>query len=522
MAAARVLPADRIVVCDGAMGTMIHSKGVSIGASFDEVNLSQPAIVQEIHRAYIEAGADIIETNTFGANRIKLENHGLAHKVRDINIAGARLAKICAGDKGLVAGAVGPTSRLMHPLGPLTFDEACDVYREQIMALCEGGVDLLIIETIQDLREAKAAMLAAKAITEIPIISQMSFTQEGRTMMGTAPDVAAVVLGHFGARLVGTNCGTGPQDMLEAVRAMAGVTACGLSAQPNAGLPRFVEGRLMYLSTPEYMADFARQFAEAGAIVVGGCCGTTPDHIKAIVDAVSGLSPIKRSAGDKLLVASRTRLLEISPTTLIGNRLAADTAAIADIQGGHFKLVLDCAQAQFEEGASLIGIDCDLIPSGSAGHVVELVQTGSAAAVYLAGSSVGVLEEALRAVEGRAVVMLKDSVTALIDSLLPLAKRYGSAVAFNANEGSPEERLRVAHEVLQAAELCGLGKQSLIVNPGGLDEDGLRALKLIKLDLGVRCFIDPGDVPDSDLKQAVENGVDAIVGDPKAMKSVVR
>lgn len=507
MAAARVLSTDRIVICDGAMGTMVHSKGIPIGASFDEVNLSQPGIVEEIHRAYIQAGADILETNTFGANRIKLESYGLGHKVRDINIAGARLAKSCAGDKGLVAGAIGPTSRLMHPLGPLTFDEACDVYREQIMALCEGGVDLLIIETIQDLREAKAAMLAAKAITEIPIISQMSFTQEGRTMMGTPPDVAAIVLSNFGATLVGTNCGTGPQDMLDAVHAMARVTACGLSAQPNAGLPRFVEGRLMYLSTPEYMADFARQFAEAGAVLVGGCCGTTPDHIKAIAEAVSGMTPVRRSPSEKLLVASRTRLFEIGnqtdqsdptdPTDLrsliIGNQLMSKPDQIADIRGGHFKLVQDSAQSQFEEGASLIGIDCDLIPKGSAGHVVELVQTGSAGAIYLTGSNAGVLEEALRAVEGRALVMLRDSVAAVIESLLPLAKGYGSAVAFEAHEGSPEERLRTAHRVLQAAEQCGIGKESILAEAGSLE-----AAELIKADLGLKCM-----------------GMDAVIADPK-------
>jgi 5-methyltetrahydrofolate--homocysteine methyltransferase len=496
MAATRVLPTDRIVVCDGAMGTMIHSKGIPVGASFDEVNLSQPGIVQEIHRAYVEAGADILETNTFGASRIKLESHGLAHKVRDINIAGARLTKSCAGDGALVAGAVGPTSRLMHPLGPLTFDEACDVYREQIMALCEGGVDLLIIETIQDLREAKAAMLAAKAITEIPIISQMSFGQEGRTMMGTSPDVAAVVLSHFGARLVGTNCGTGPQDMLDAVRAMAAVTSCGLSAQPNAGLPRFVEGRLMYLSTPEYMSDFARQFAEAGATLVGGCCGTTPDHTRAIVDAVSGMTPMKRTANDRLLVASRTRLFEIGQLTIIGNRMAASPKLAADVKGGHFKLVQDSSESQFEAGASLIGIDCDHVPSGMIGHMVELVQTGSSAAIFLTGSDIGVLEEALRSVEGRALVTLRDSVTAVIESLLPLAKRYGSAVAFEAKEGSLEERLRTAHEVIQAAEQCGLGKESMLADPGSPE-----AAKLIKADLGVKCM-----------------GVDAIIADPKAIE----
>ncbi|MCX6375510.1 MAG: homocysteine S-methyltransferase family protein, partial [Armatimonadetes bacterium] len=275
----RDLTADRIIVCDGAMVTMILSKGVPLGSSFDEVNVTQPAIVEEIHRAYLDAGAEIIETNTFGANRLKLETYGLGPNVREINIAGAMLARKCAGDRAFVAGSIGPTGRVMQPFGPLDFDEAFDVYREQVCALCEGGVDLLIIETMQDLREAKAALLAAKGCTEIPIVCQMSFSQEGKTMMGTSPEVAAAVLSAMGVRLVGANCSTGPQDMLDVIRAMAGVTDLGLSAQPNAGLPRLHDGRLIYLSTPEYMADYARQFAEAGAVLVGGCCGTTPDHI---------------------------------------------------------------------------------------------------------------------------------------------------------------------------------------------------------------------------------------------------
>ncbi|MGB9587874.1 MAG: homocysteine S-methyltransferase family protein, partial [Armatimonadota bacterium] len=272
----RVLEPDRVYICDGAMGTMLHAFGVPLSRCFDEINLSQPETVERVHRAYLDAGAEVIETNTFGANRLKLEGYGLGHQARQINLAAADIAKRVASGRALVAGSVGPTGRLMHPFGLLDFDIAVEAYEEQISALCDAGIDLLIVETMQDLREAKAAILAARRITGIPIIAQMSFGQEGKSMMGTPPEVAAVVLGALNVNLVGTNCGTGPQDMLSSLQEMACVTNIGLSAQPNAGLPTLHEGRLIYLSTPEYVAKLSRQFVESGAVLVGGCCGTTP------------------------------------------------------------------------------------------------------------------------------------------------------------------------------------------------------------------------------------------------------
>jgi len=519
------------------MGTMIHSKGVPLERSFDEVNISQPGIVEEIHRGYVDAGAQIIETNTFGANRIKLESYGLGDKVRDISIAGALLARRCAEDRALVAGSVGPTSRLLQPLGPLDFDEACDIYKEQIAALCEGGVDLLIIETMQDLREAKAALLAAKIVTEIPVICQMSFAQEGRTTMGTAPDIAAVVLGNFGARLVGANCGTGPQDMLDAIRAMAEVTPLGLAAQPNAGLPRLFEGRLMYLSTPEYMAEFARRFVETGAVLVGGCCGTTPEHVKMIASAVSGMVPVTRTPAEITRVASRTKLFEIGAgrPVLVGNRMDAHASRelTADIKDGHFKLVQDEAESQFQNGAEIISLDCDVNGDRSSRRLVELVQTACPAALCLAGSTAAGLEEALRGVDGRALVMLRDSVHAVVESLLPLAKRYGAVAVARVDVGdtdsSPEDKLRIAGRVVRAAEQLGLGRTSILIHVGGLfaggntvSEDTLRAVRLIKSDLGVGVVVEhmatepSGDALITALRKALESGADVLIANPLA------
>ncbi len=518
----RDLSFDRVLVCDGAMGTMIHSKGVALGSSFDEVNVSHPEVIEAIHREYLDAGAEIIETNTFGANRLKLESYGLSTRVRELNLAGAAIARKCAGDRAFVAGSVGPTGRLMQPFGPMGFGEAFDVYREQTSALCEGGVDLLIIETIQDLREAKAAILAAKACTEVPIVCQMSFSQEGRTMMGTSPDVAAVVLSAMGVRLVGTNCSTGPADMLDVLQSMAAVTDLGLSAQPNAGLPRFYDGRLIYLSTPEYMADFARQFVEAGAVLVGGCCGTTPEHIKAIAEAVAGMKPARHRVSGIMRIASRSKRFDIGTggMTIIGSGLSTSATGdvTADIKESRFRLVQDAAESQFRQGADVILVDCDLVPQASLARFIGLVQTACSSAICLTGSKVEMLDSALSAVEGRAFVMLRGSVSAVIESLLPVAKQHGAAVIARTDgngDASPEGRLRVAARIRQAAESRGLRQPDIAFHCGELpNEDSLRAIKLLKTDLKAPIVVDAPNAV-----QAAENaGADLIIADPKSAR----
>ncbi|MDO8587845.1 MAG: homocysteine S-methyltransferase family protein [Armatimonadota bacterium] len=280
---------NRPLVCDGAMGTMLYSLGAAAGQSVDDLCLSDPDKVRTVHRAYVEAGAEIIETNTFGANRLMLEAHGLAAKTRSINLAGARLAKECANETVLVAGSIGPTGKLMSPYGPLTPDSATSAFQEQVEALCEGDVDLLFIETMSDIREAECALRAAKSVTpETPVVCQMSFAQEGRTMMGIDPAGAVRALEALGADVVGANCGSGPHDMWEVARQMVQVAKTPVIAQPNAGFPQFLYGRLVYMATPDYLADYAKRFVELGVAFVGGCCGTTPEHTRSIRTAVKG------------------------------------------------------------------------------------------------------------------------------------------------------------------------------------------------------------------------------------------
>jgi methionine synthase I (cobalamin-dependent)/5,10-methylenetetrahydrofolate reductase len=281
----------RPVVCDGAMGTMLYSKGISLSRCYDELNSSMPQLVKEVHLAYVKAGAEVIETNTFGANKFRLEKFGLGEKVRELNLVGARLAREVAGDDLYVGGAVGPLGIRLEPLGHTTLEEARAAFREQIAVLVEGGVDLIIVETMMDLNEAHQALRAAREVGQFPVIVQMTVQDDGSTPTGTLPEDFARALDEWGADLIGVNCSVGPAAVQETLERIAAVTEKRLSAQPNAGMPRTVEGRNLYLCSPEYMASYARRFIQAGARLVGGCCGTTPEHIKAIKAAVRSLSP---------------------------------------------------------------------------------------------------------------------------------------------------------------------------------------------------------------------------------------
>jgi homocysteine S-methyltransferase len=281
------------VVFDGAMGTMLYGRGVFVNRCFDELNLSSPNLVRQVHAEYLEAGADVIETNTFGAHRFKLGPHGLESQVRKINREGARIAREAAGESGLVAGAIGPIGKPLEPLGSISPKDAEAAYREQVEGLVEGGVDALVIETMPSLDQAKAALAAARALGgELPVAVSLTFNEEGTTLYGDSPEDAVRELEALGVALVGANCSQGPQAMLETLQRMAAVArSAKLSAMPNAGSPAYVDGRYVYLCTPEYMATWARRFLEAGASVVGGCCGTTPAHIRDLVRSVRMFQP---------------------------------------------------------------------------------------------------------------------------------------------------------------------------------------------------------------------------------------
>jgi methionine synthase / methylenetetrahydrofolate reductase (NADH) len=291
----RLLDPTRIVLFDGAMGTMLYQRGVFINQCYDELSIRSPELVRDIHRQYVKAGAEVLETNSFGATRIKLAQHGLESQVREINRAAATLARQAADEAShpvLVAGAVGPLGVRLEPYGPTSEEEARSVFREQMAALKEGGADLFILETFSDLHEIKEAIRAAREVdSSMPIVAQMTIGADHHTSYGATAEDAARKLDQWGADIIGLNCSVGPQIILECIERMAVVTSRKLSAQPNAGMPRDVGGRSMYMASPEYMATYARHLIHAGAKVLGGCCGTTPEHIKAICEGIRPLNP---------------------------------------------------------------------------------------------------------------------------------------------------------------------------------------------------------------------------------------
>jgi homocysteine S-methyltransferase len=286
-----LLESDGIHVFDGAMGTMLYSKGIYINRSYDELNLAAPDLVREVHAEYIRAGADIIETNTFGANVNKLQPYGLEGNAREINITAARLAREAAGNRVYVAGAIGPLGLRIEPYGPTSFEEAKTMFAEQISALLEGGVDLFVLETFSDISELQQAIRAVRELCDLPIVAQVTIQLDGNTIFGTTADVFTSRIDQWGADVIGLNCGVGPAIVLNAIEKMRTFTTRKLSAQPNAGLPRDVGGRQIYMCSPEYMAEYSRRIAQSGAKFIGGCCGTTPAHIKLIADALRMLNP---------------------------------------------------------------------------------------------------------------------------------------------------------------------------------------------------------------------------------------
>jgi homocysteine S-methyltransferase len=320
-----LLADDRPHLFDGAMGTLLYEKGIFINRCYDELNLAEPELIKEVHRAYVQAGAELIETNTFGANRAKLQQYGLEGRVREINARGAALAREAAGERALVGGAIGPLGIRLEPFGPTSLEEARALFREQGEGLLEGGVDFFVLETFSDLDEIHQALLALREIADLPVVCQMTILENGATAYGTAPEVCAARLEAWGADVIGFNCSVGPHGVLAAVEAVSSLVRTPLVAQPNAGLPRDVHGRKIYMASPEYMAQYAQRLIRAGARFVGGCCGTTPEHIRRIADAVHAIAPgrMRVQVGGAAAPAAETQPAPLAERSRWGAKLAA-------------------------------------------------------------------------------------------------------------------------------------------------------------------------------------------------------
>lgn len=360
------------ILCDGAMGTLLYAKGVFINKCYDELNLTQPDLIRSIHNDYLNAGADVIETNTFGGNSFRLDRHGLKDKVREVNLEGARLAReatdahnLKKAGSVLVGGSVGPLGTRIEPLGKISRDEARESFRQQIAALLDGGVDLLILETFGYLEELHQAVLAAReAAPQLPLIAQATMDEEGNCLDGASAETFAVKVTDWGADVIGCNCSVGPVAMLEAIERIRRVTDRPLAAQPNAGIPRSIEGRNIYLCSPEYMASYARKFVSAGVNLVGGCCGTTPEHTKAMKAALR-VSDVKRKTGRFQVVSERKAESGVPPSSLaqrskLGRKLAmGEFVTLVEIvppKGVDFQKEIEGARYLMSAGIDAINI----------------------------------------------------------------------------------------------------------------------------------------------------------------------
>ena len=511
----RVWTTEQVLILDGAMGTMLQDRGLQPGECPELLNLLNPKAVQDVHRAYMEAGANLIQTNTFGGNRYKLGEYGLGDRVREINQAAVRLAKEVAGERSLVAVSMGPTGLLGEPYGEASFDDFYAAFAEQARAVEEAGADLISLETMSDLQEIRAALIAVKENTRLPVLAQMTFEPNGRTVMGTDPTTAAVVLGTLGADAVGANCSGGPAELLEVLKEMARVTGLPLVVQPNAGLPKLVEGRTVFEQTPEIMAAYSLKLLEAGAWIIGGCCGTTPEHIQAVSRALSGKKVVVRERPRISALTSRSRTLIIgqgqSPV-FVGERInpTARKKLAEDIREGRMHLVLDEARSQVEAGAPVLdvnmgvpGIDEPLAMK----RAVMQIQAAIDVPVAIDSANPAAVEAGLKSFAGKALINSVNGEEKSLHAILPLARRYGAAVlGLTLDErGIPAtaaERVSIARRIVQAAEEYGIAREDVyidcLVQTASAQQsqvmETLKGVQQVKQELGVKTMLGVSNV----------------------------
>ena len=468
-----------IKIFEGAMGTSLQAMGIADQPCPEYASVKYPDEVMNIHKAYVDVGADILECNTFGANPLKLAQFGLADDTEKINIAGVTAA-LRAAKKGVeIAGNIGPSGRLIAPLGDLNFDEACESYARQIKALASAGVDYILFETIIDLQEMRAGVLAAKSICNLPIICQLTYDAMGRTVTGTDPSTAAAILEPLGASIIGMNCSLGPEQLLPLVRELALSTTLPISVQPNAGLPFIKDGKTCFPLTPKEMGYWAPKLVEAGATILGGCCGTTPAHIKAMKEAVKGMDPIARTilpAGVRL--ASRSKSVWLGkghPTVLIGERInpSGRKAMAAEIKTGNLTAVKREALIQVEAGAGVLdinmgvpGMEQEKLMGQVVGELAMLVN------VPFSIDSVEpeVLEAGLRAFAGRALINSVSDKAGVKEKVFALAKKYGAAILVLplGEKGLPKttgERITIAKKLIAEGKAAGLKDNDFMLDP---------------------------------------------------------
>ncbi|MFH1133536.1 MAG: homocysteine S-methyltransferase family protein [Nanoarchaeota archaeon] len=456
-----------ILLLDGAMGTMLQMHGFAKQVP-ETLNLHHPQAIAGIHRAYSDAGSDLILTNTFGASRVKLGKHGLGDRVAEINKAAVSIArKACP--ESVIVGDLGPLGGSIEPLGSLTFSQALAAYKEQAGLL--SGCDVLMFETISDIQELRAGLIAARSAFPGPIISSMTF-QDGRTSTGTDVETYVRVAEALGADVIGANCSDGPKGMLATLRQMASCTDKPICVEPNAGMPRVDGSQVTWDCSAEEFARYAKRFADEGAAIIGGCCGTTPAYIHEIADAVKGMRPRLRKLPAKSVLCSRTRTLVVEPTLLAGERINPTNRKgfIAELKAGSMDYVRNQAMQQREEGASLLDINVGVPGTDEAALLAKAVATVQNIVdlpLVIDSASPKAIEAALQGYAGKALVNSVNGTDRSLAEILPLAKRYGASciVLCLDDSGIPqtaEGRLAIAKRVLERAAKLGIPTADLL------------------------------------------------------------
>ncbi len=472
---------ERILVLDGAMGTMLQERGLKPGQSPEELNLTLPEVVAGVHRAYADAGADIIVTNTFGGNREKLSHYGLEGRLREINRAGVTIARNVAGGSAYVAASIGPTGKFVEPVGDLSFDAMAAIFREQAESLIEAGADLITLETFLDIKEIRAAVIAIREISAtIPIIAMLTFDDMGRSVLGTPPEAAAITLDAVGADIIGSNCGLGVEGIYEILRSMRRVTERPLISQANAGLPILKDGKTIFPGTPEEMTAYHDRLLELGVRIIGGCCGTTPEHIRAIRDALKGKErPFSKAPAEQGVtwLSSRSGIVAIGgnhPAAIIGERInpTGKKAFAAELREGKISYIRREAAEQTAAGATLLDVNVGtpgIDEPATMEQAVFCVSGAVTVPLVLDSSNPEALERGLKAVDGKPLINSVTGEEKSLQRVLPLVKKYGAAIiglALDEN-GIPETadgRTAVAAKILDAAGKLGLPRQDLVID----------------------------------------------------------
>ena len=483
------------VLLDGATGTNLQKAGMPVGVCPEQWILENSEVLIDLQKRYVEAGTDILFAPTFTASRIKLKEYGLEDHLEEMNRKLVALSKEAAkGTNALVAGDLTMTGEQLYPLGDLMFEDLVDVYKEQAKIIAEAGADLFVVETMMSLQECRAAVLAIREVCDLPVMVSLTYNEDGRTLYGTDPVTAVVVMQSLGADAVGMNCSTGPEAMLEPIAKMAEYATIPLLAKPNAGMPELIDGQTVFNVEPEEFAEVGKKLVEEGAAIIGGCCGTTPEHIRALKEAVKGI-PVKAPLQTKRrMLTSERKSVEITLDgrfMVIGERInpTGKKKLQAELKEGSLNLVRTMALEQEENGASILDINMGMNGIDEKEMMLRTIYEVTSTVdcpLCIDSSHVDIIEAALRIYPGRALINSISLEKEKFEKLLPIAKKYGAMFILLplSDEGLPKdsaEKHGIIRTIMDEAVRIGMAKEDIIV-------DGLVATIGANPNAALECF----------------------------------